>query len=52
MHAKMDAKHGNDMKRKHDTTYNHGRHVNKREKEMEVGRHTLHITNLPSHKRV
>jgi len=49
MHGKMDTKHGNDMKRKHDVLYNHSKHVNKREKEIEIGRHTSIVTNLPSY---
>ena len=51
MYAKMDTKHGSD-KGKHDALYNNGKHINKREKEMEVGRHTSSVTNLPSYKRV
>jgi len=48
---KMDTKHDNDMKQKHDTICNHGKHINKRDKEIRVGRHT-NIKNSPSHKRV
>lgn len=38
MHAKMDTTHGNDMKPK--IWCYHDKHINKREKEMGVGRHT------------
>ncbi|KAF5932535.1 hypothetical protein HYC85_028706 [Camellia sinensis] len=46
MYAKMDTSHGNDIKppskkkKKKDTTCNHHKRVNKREKEMGVGRYT------------
>lgn len=46
MHAKMDTKHVNDMKQKHDTICNHGKHVNKKEKEIGVGRHIRRHTNI------
>ena len=47
----MDWKHGND-KGKHDSINSEDKHVNKREKEIGVGRHTSSVTNFPSYKRV
>ncbi|KAF5933142.1 hypothetical protein HYC85_029313 [Camellia sinensis] len=39
------------MKQKHDAINSNDKHVNKKEKEMGIERHTLSVTNLISYKR-